>query len=309
MRGVGCCSSGVRSQTLQGVFLPITMLANDDTAESQGASDPTTSAPNVRRLLLSGFMLHILLPILPALVDALNPLQYTSNIQPTTPSEDGRRPSSTDGSGVPAPTPLPTADHLARIKHMSLILSTQARGSDFFTLHEQGRAPAGNEEYGMDDNVDMDPSQRDLYNRYAVQNLLRAVAELKQQGHYHSGPSESPSASDAGLPNTRRERAGKPSYPASVFRDRSDSGWASQRPLAPRTRLYSTGERSEDGGSSFLGVRAAFDRQSSVDSDAGSEEVARDGTLTPGGGEDESRTRRPSAVSQETMDGRRIGRV
>lgn len=194
---------------------------------------------------------------------------------------------------------------------MSLILSTQARGSDFFTLFEQGRVPGAHDGMGMDDSVDMDPSQRDLFNRYAVQNLLRAVAELKQQGHYPAGPSESPSATDTGFSNNRQP-PGKPAYPASVFRDRSDSGWASQRPAPPRTRLYSTGERSDDS-RSYLGVRPALDRRpSSVESEAGegsgSDEFARSGTLTPGALE-ESITRRPSAVSQETMDAKRSGRV
>lgn len=292
------------------MFLPISLLANDDQTDGQDAADSASYAPNVRRLLLSGFLLHILLPILPTLVDALDPLQYTSSRPPTTPSEDDPHTSSSHGS-EPAPIPLPTADHLARIKHMSLILSTQARGSDFFTPFEQGRVPGAHEGLGMDDSVDMDPSQRDLFNRYAVQNLLRAVAELKQQGHYHAGPSESPSATDAGFFSTTRQPSGKPTYPASVFRDHSDSGWASQRPAPPRTRLYSASERSDDS-RSYLGVRAPLDRQSSLDLEAGegsgSEEFARSGTLTPGALE-EGMTRRPSAVSQETMDARRSGRV
>ncbi len=84
-------------------------------AESSNNNRHSSSSTDVRHLLLSSFLLHILLPLLPRLQSILNDrstLQSPSN--PT--------------SANPNITP-PTSDQLGRLQHMSLILSTQAKCS------------------------------------------------------------------------------------------------------------------------------------------------------------------------------------
>lgn len=169
---------------MQGVFLPISLLDNASSAA------PTSSSPiittNVRRLLLSGFLLHILLPILPFLLDALDPALYSVAWRPATPLHGSN---STDPAspGSPfRPRSIPTADHLARIKHLALILSTQSRSSDFFTLFEQGRAPppmgmeedeayAAAAEHRESDQY----AARDAQDRADLEDLLDAVVGLR----------------------------------------------------------------------------------------------------------------------------------
>jgi len=75
---------------------------------------PTVSSPPipVRHLLLSGFLLHILLPLLSRLI----PLITTS----------------ADNRAIPPPT----APDLQRILQMSLVLSTQAKYSSLFPLRD-----------------------------------------------------------------------------------------------------------------------------------------------------------------------------
>ncbi|WWD22581.1 hypothetical protein CI109_107074 [Kwoniella shandongensis] len=98
---------------VEGVFLPFTQLRDIPTSSSASTTNSsylsTSHSPiPVRHLLLSGFLLHILVPILPRLIP-----QITS-------------PTNSSGS-----TP-PTSQDLARILQMSLVLSTQARYSSFF---------------------------------------------------------------------------------------------------------------------------------------------------------------------------------
>ena len=89
-------------QYLEGVFLPFTQVKDvpTNTHPTSVTNRPlTVTQPPipVRHLLLSGFMLHIILPLLPRLV----PLISSASLNPTTPE-------------------------LQRILQMSLVLSTQA---------------------------------------------------------------------------------------------------------------------------------------------------------------------------------------
>ena len=93
-------------QYLEGVFLPLNQVRDLPAAPS---SSPTITSPPipVRHLLLSGFMLHILLPLLPRLI----PLISSSSLPPSVPE-------------------------LQRILQMSLVISTQARYSSIFPTRE-----------------------------------------------------------------------------------------------------------------------------------------------------------------------------
>ncbi|KAJ9103353.1 hypothetical protein QFC19_004451 [Naganishia cerealis] len=173
---------------LPGVFLPISLLDNVAFAKT-GSSIAATSTTNVRRLLLSGFLLHILLPLLPALLGALDPALYsaawrTPILLVAPPHNNPVDP--TSPASTPHPRAIPTPDHLARIKHLALILSTQSRSSDFFILFEQGGAPPpqGMEE---DDNWAAAAEQRELarmaardaQDRADMERLLDAVVRLR----------------------------------------------------------------------------------------------------------------------------------
>ncbi|ORX38306.1 HbrB-like-domain-containing protein [Kockovaella imperatae] len=95
---------------LEGVYLPFTQIRDvPSTTQSSGSTNSIVSIPliPVRHLLLSGFMLHILLPLLPRLI----PLISSSNLPPSLPE-------------------------LQRILQMSLVLSTQARYSSIFQTRE-----------------------------------------------------------------------------------------------------------------------------------------------------------------------------
>ncbi|KAK8845627.1 hypothetical protein IAR55_006343 [Kwoniella newhampshirensis] len=101
---------------VEGVFLPFTQLRDIPTnTTSSNISSSTSSYLStihspipVRHLLLSGFLLHILVPLLPRLIPQI-----------TSPST----------STMTSPS---TSQELARILQMALVLSTQARYSSFF---------------------------------------------------------------------------------------------------------------------------------------------------------------------------------
>ncbi|WVF67468.1 hypothetical protein IAT40_002224 [Kwoniella sp. CBS 6097] len=97
---------------VEGVFIPFTQLRDVSTNSSSSYLATLSTPIAVRHLLLSGFLLHILLPLLPRLVP-----QITSD-SPSSPSA--------------STFPPPTSQELARILQMSLVLSTQARYSSFF---------------------------------------------------------------------------------------------------------------------------------------------------------------------------------
>lgn len=102
-------------QYIEGVFLPISQLRDVPSTSSGAASHQAIS---VRHLVLSGFMLHILLPLLPRLIASLRvPL-------PTSLS------SGTEAARESAKTAI-LAD-LRRLLQLSLVLSTQATYSSFF---------------------------------------------------------------------------------------------------------------------------------------------------------------------------------
>lgn len=221
---------------------------------------------------------------------------------PTSPSGADSTPFSQSGNRT-TPLPLPTSDHLARIKHMSLILSTQSRGSDFFTLTEQGRVPSSSSGTTDQQDEDLDSSQRDLYNRYAVQNLLRTVSALKpgsQQTGSHASMLSAVSTDDTGP----RRASG---YPMSVF-SRTDSRWGPPRPTS-RNRGFDSSSVFDDEGSAYAPAGRASRRPSFLSDaieDSDTEDrggYPRSGTMTPGMFQD-PQTRRPSEVSQGTMGAR-----
>lgn len=186
---------------------------------------------------------------------------------------------------------------------MSLILSTQSRGSDFFTLTEQGRlgGPSSATDHHEED---LDPRQRDLYNRYAVQNLLRAVSMLKP-GAQQTGPHASMRSDDSPGIEAPRRASG---YPMSVF-SRTDSRWGPPR-LTSRNRGLDTSEVFDDEGSIYtpagrVSRRPSFFSDTIEDSDTEGSRggYPRSGTMTPGMFQD-PQTRRPSEVSQGTMGAR-----
>ncbi|KAK4684074.1 hypothetical protein P7C73_g6132, partial [Tremellales sp. Uapishka_1] len=92
---------------VEGILLPFSQLR--DSTNPASISTPIS----VRHLLLSGFLLHIVLPLLPR----LTPLVTT-----------------TGPSTFAPPTP-----ELQRLLQMSLVLSTQARYSSFFPTHDAER--------------------------------------------------------------------------------------------------------------------------------------------------------------------------
>lgn len=107
-------SAQLMTQYLEGVFLPFSQIRDlPVTSSSYGSSTTWSSSPiPVRHILLSGFLLHILLPLLPRLIPLYSGPTASSAIPPTT----------TD---------------LQRILQMSLVLSTQARFSSFLPGHER----------------------------------------------------------------------------------------------------------------------------------------------------------------------------
>ncbi|WVW85399.1 hypothetical protein I302_107437 [Kwoniella bestiolae CBS 10118] len=99
---------------VEGVFLPFTQLRDLPSTSSSTYQTSSSSPIPVRHLILSGFLLHILLPLLPRLIP-----QITSNPNTSSPV-------------IPNSYPPPTTQELSKILQMSLVLSTQARYSSFF---------------------------------------------------------------------------------------------------------------------------------------------------------------------------------
>ncbi|WVQ68467.1 uncharacterized protein L199_006675 [Kwoniella botswanensis] len=100
---------------VEGVFLPFTQLRDLPSTSSSTYQTSSSSPIPVRHLLLSGFLLHILLPLLPRLIP-----QITKNTNSSSPI-------------IPNSYPPPTTQELSKVLQMSLVLSTQARYSSFFT--------------------------------------------------------------------------------------------------------------------------------------------------------------------------------
>lgn len=99
---------------LEGVFLPFTQVRDVPSASASTTLSSThidASPIAVRHLLLSGFLLHILLPLLSRLVPLISP-----------------------GQKGPNEVSPPTSTDLQRVLQMSLVLSTQAKYSTFFPL-------------------------------------------------------------------------------------------------------------------------------------------------------------------------------
>lgn len=90
-------------QYIQGVFLPFTQVC---TSSKQPQTIVASPPIPVRHILLSGFLVHILLPLLPRLIPLVAVCQRTAQ-------------------------PGPTSPDLTRLLQMSLVLSTQARYSSF----------------------------------------------------------------------------------------------------------------------------------------------------------------------------------
>ncbi|WVQ79584.1 hypothetical protein IAT38_001684 [Cryptococcus sp. DSM 104549] len=134
---------------VEGVFLPFTQLRDMATKASSASTTTATASSTsayspipVRHYLLSGFLLHILLPLLPRLIPQIRP----------------------QSSFLPSPSPSinpPSPQDLSRILQMSLVLSTQAKYSSFFT------SPVS--------------ADRDEEVRYSVEGLGQAVRYRTQQ--------------------------------------------------------------------------------------------------------------------------------
>ncbi|WWC63521.1 uncharacterized protein I303_106124 [Kwoniella dejecticola CBS 10117] len=132
---------------VEGVFLPFTQLRDLPTSSSSSYLTALSSSIPVRHLLLSGFLLHILLPLLPRLIPLI-----------TNPPK----------SPIANSYPPPTTQELNKILQMSLVLSTQARYSTFF----------GSSSGGQDD--------RDEEVREHVEGLGKAVRWRLQQNEIES---------------------------------------------------------------------------------------------------------------------------
>ncbi|WVQ72042.1 hypothetical protein IAR50_001586 [Cryptococcus sp. DSM 104548] len=119
---------------VEGVFLPFTQLQSVPSNKTSTTTTPalrntsSLSAIPVRHLLLSGFLLHILLPLLPRLIPLIYP--------PPTPFPSPFNHPSARSSPMPSPgaraVKPPTTQDLSRLLQMSLVLSTQAKYTFFF---------------------------------------------------------------------------------------------------------------------------------------------------------------------------------
>lgn len=165
---------------MQGIFLPLSLLSTQDPSKRNIPSSYSNEdhqphdfaaeaepeiTTEVRKLLLSGFLVHILLPILPRLLDSLDVARYgpeagngglgVENGKNGRASAQGqarqgesestilnspRLDSSTSAESKSASTPSypapPTQDQLGRLQHMALIISTQAKRSCFFSFED-----------------------------------------------------------------------------------------------------------------------------------------------------------------------------
>ncbi|KAL1405804.1 hypothetical protein Q8F55_007481 [Vanrija albida] len=125
---------------VEGIFLPFSQIRDvPASSTSRALAAPIVSQPpiGVRHLVLSGFLTHILLPLLQRLVHLVGQL----------------RPASEQG-----PRAGPGATDLPRLLQMSLVLSTQARYSSFMSVRDAAEAQLRDEE-----------------SREAVEELGRAV--------------------------------------------------------------------------------------------------------------------------------------
>lgn len=125
---------------VEGIFLPFSQIRDvPASSTSRALAAPIVQQPpiGVRHLVLSGFLTHILLPLLQRLVHLVGQL----------------RPASEQG-----PRAGPGATDLPRLLQMSLVLSTQARYSSFMGVRDAAEA-----------------QQRDEESREAVEELGRAV--------------------------------------------------------------------------------------------------------------------------------------
>lgn len=160
-------------QYVEGVFLPFSQVrdlsvpvASTSSTSLGNASRQAEPPISVRHLLLSGFLLHILLPFLPR----LHSLLEASNTSASSMSPY-------DTAQLPAPTP----NDLSRLQQMALVLSTQARYSSFFPSREKEES-----------------ARRDQETREAVESLAKAV-RIKSMPPLFSAPS-TPTASASGSP-------------------------------------------------------------------------------------------------------------
>ncbi|OCF40125.1 hypothetical protein I317_06076 [Kwoniella heveanensis CBS 569] len=162
---------------VEGVFIPFTQL-RDVSTNSNSTYLATLSSPiAVRHLLLSGFLLHILLPLLPRLIPLI-----------TTPIS----PSATT-------FPPPTSQELARILQMSLVLSTQARYSSFFPPTSNAGSTAGAAHRDRDEEVRENVESLGNSVRWRMkQNELELHGSAGPGSNANSPAKASPGASGSG---------------------------------------------------------------------------------------------------------------
>ncbi|WRT68628.1 uncharacterized protein IL334_005606 [Kwoniella shivajii] len=116
---------------VEGVFLPFTQLRDLPSSNSTSNYLTALSSPiPVRHLLLSGFLIHILLPLLPRLIPQI--------VNPAA------------SSPLPNSYPPPTTLELNKILQMSLVLSTQARYSTFISTSSSSSNEEQDEEVRFD---------------------------------------------------------------------------------------------------------------------------------------------------------------
>jgi hypothetical protein len=176
---------------MQGIFLPLSLLSTQDPSKRNIPSSYSNEdhqphdfaaeaepeiTTEVRKLLLSGFLVHILLPILPRLLDSLDVLRYGPEMgngglgvdsgkngrasaqgqvrtgesestilnSPRLDSSTSADSKSTSNPSYPAP---PTQDQLGRLQHMALIISTQAKRSCFFSFEDNNNNNHDNDDH------------------------------------------------------------------------------------------------------------------------------------------------------------------
>lgn len=177
-------------QTVQGIFLPLSLLMNDPSHQSTITSNITITT-NVRQLLLSGFLLHILLPLLPRIQSIFQ--STLESLQPLSNSRSRSSPTNSRASNVTPETsssfdPLPTPDQLARIQHMCLILSTQAKTSNFTSAGGSSGIkvnipPSRNQSYLEGNETSRKhPNAEDALNKKQVEDLLKIVMRIRNGG-------------------------------------------------------------------------------------------------------------------------------